>query len=238
MSSMALHERIRSDIETQILSGALSPGDKIPSELELMDQYGCARMTVNKALSTLSSAGLVFRRKRAGTVVAQRPVESMVVTIPDLAVEIEQRGQTYRYQMVDRQVRRAETGNSNEKLLAGRGKLLLISGVHYADDQPFAYEERFISLTAVPEIEAEDFTATPPGSWLLHHIPWTEAENRIGAAEANAQFALHLGVPVGSACLSVERRTWRGNASITLVRQKFVAGSFELTARFGAAQPA
>lgn len=236
MTAMPLHERIRSDIESRILSGELGPGDKIPSELELMEKYGCARMTVSKALSVLSGAGLLVRRKRAGTVVAHRRTESMVLDIPDLAIEIARRNRTYGYRLIERQVRRPEKGDADELSLAGAGRLLCLGGVHLADGCPFAYEERLISLAAVPQIESEDFASVSPGSWLLHHIPWTEAEQRIGAAGADADVASHLGVAIGSACLTVERRTWRGAERITLVRQKFLAGQYELIARFGASQ--
>ena len=52
---------------------------------------------------------------------------------------------------------------------------------------------------------------------------------------ADAAWAPLLNLEPGAACLSIERKTWRGEARITLVRQSFVAGSFELVARFGAA---
>ena len=233
MKDKPLHERIRSDIEGQILSGAVRPGDKIPSELELMEVYGCSRMTVNKALSWLSNAGLVHRRKRAGTVVAERPNEMMVLDVPDLPQEIARRGQVYRYALVERVVR-AATAEADEKRLAGKGRLLFVRGVHLADEVPFACEERLVNLTAVPDILDADLALEPPGSWLLRHIPWTEAENRIGAVAASAQNAQLLGVAPGAACLKIERRTWRGGEHITFVRQLFVAGQYELAARFGA----
>jgi GntR family histidine utilization transcriptional repressor len=229
MKPAPLHERIRAEIEGAILSGALAPGSRIPSELELMGEYGCARMTVNKALSALAAAGLVSRRKRAGTVVAHRRTESMVLDVPDLAVEIAARGQAYRYAPVERRV--IEGGAIP---LPGSGRTLFVSGAHHADDVPLAYEERWISLEAVPEIEAADFADMPPGSWLLRHIPWTEAENRIGAEAADRACAAHLRIAPAAACLTIERRTWRGEESITFVRQHFVAGRYALTARFGA----
>ena len=52
-------------IEAAILSGELQPGARLPVEHELMERYGCARMTVSKALQSLAAAGLVERRKRA-----------------------------------------------------------------------------------------------------------------------------------------------------------------------------
>ncbi|THC05283.1 GntR family transcriptional regulator, partial [Salmonella enterica] len=54
-----LERRIRLDLEAKIRSGAWRPGDRVPTEAELMAVYGCARMTVSKALSALAEAGLV-----------------------------------------------------------------------------------------------------------------------------------------------------------------------------------
>ena len=70
-----LHSRIRSDFEERIMSGALKPGDRIPFEHELMAEYGCSRMTVNKAMSSLADAGLIHRRRRAGRLSQLDPVE-------------------------------------------------------------------------------------------------------------------------------------------------------------------
>src|SRR5580704_5603686 len=66
-----LHERIRAEIEEQILTGAWRPGHRIPYEHELTAQFGCARMTVNKAIASLVDAGLIVRRRRVGSFVAQ-----------------------------------------------------------------------------------------------------------------------------------------------------------------------
>ena len=78
MKPAPLHERIRSEIEAAILAGDLRPGDRIPRETDLMAEYGCARMTVNKALSALAGSGMVERRKRAGSFVAQPRAQAMV----------------------------------------------------------------------------------------------------------------------------------------------------------------
>lgn len=233
MTAKSLHEHIRSDIEGQILSGVVGPGDRIPSEAELMEHYGCSRMTVNKALSRLTDAGLVHRRKRAGTVVAKRPTESMVLDVPDLPSEITRRGQVYRYRLVEKTVRKPSRFDVDEKRLAGQGELLIVRGVHLADATPFAYEERLVSVAAVPGILDADFGVEPPGSWLLRHIPWTEAENRMGAVGASSECAVMLGISAGTACFQIERRTWRGDEHVTYVRQQFIAGKYELVARFG-----
>lgn len=212
----------------------MKPGEKLPSELEFMKQYNCSRMTVSKALSPLVSAGLLQRRRRAGTIVASRPTESMVLDIPDLPQEIARRGKSYSFRLIERCVRAPSSEVASEAALANSGSILVVKGVHCSDDQPFAYEDRLVSVSAVPEIVLADFAMEPPGSWLLRRIPWTEAENRITAVAASEEWARLLGIDAGSACLSVERRTSRGQEGITHVRQIFVAGQYELVARFGA----
>src|SRR3712207_5211640 len=81
-----LHQRIRDDIEARIMSGEWPPGYRIPFEHELMAEYGCSRMTVNKVLSTLAANGLITRRRRAGTVVAEPSSQQAVLQIQDFEI--------------------------------------------------------------------------------------------------------------------------------------------------------
>ncbi len=236
MTSRPLHERIRSEIEAKILDGTLAPGDRIPTEQELMRAYGCSRMTVSKALSALATSGLIERRKRAGSFVAQPRVHSMILDIPDLASEVAERGQSYEYRLIKRQLRLPAADKANERELAKGAQLLELRGLHLADSIPLAVEDRLISLAAVPDIGAADLSAQSPGAWLLTHVPWTEAETRISSVNADAETARRLKVSVGTACLSVERWTWRTGERITQVRQLFVGSAYDLVARFGSSR--
>jgi GntR family histidine utilization transcriptional repressor len=224
VKEQTLYQRIRGQIEDLIRSGAWAPGRKVPSETELMAQFGCSRMTVNKAMSALAEDGLIVRRRRAGSFVARPRVHSTVLDIPDIQAEILARGETYRFDLLDRRRRNAKAGDAEEVALAAGGELLVLRGLHIAGDRPFALEDRLISLTAVPEAADLDFAEEAPGAWLLHHVPWTEAENRISAA-------------VGAALLAVERRTWRADEPVTWVRQLFPGEAYDLVARFGRARP-
>jgi GntR family histidine utilization transcriptional repressor len=229
-----MHERIRTTIEGRILSGELMPGDRLPIEATLMQEYGCSRMTVNKALSALTLVGMIDRRKRAGTFVARPRLHSMVLDVPDLAQEVARRGQAYGYRLLARSVRAASKGHPAEEALAGRGKLLDVESLHLANGRPLALERRLVSLAAVPTIMDADLETEASGTWLLRHIPWTEAETRISAISADVQIGRALDTGDGDACLSIERRTWRGDEQITSVRQFFVADAYDLVARFTA----
>jgi GntR family histidine utilization transcriptional repressor len=226
-----LHQRIRTDIERRILSGEWPPGHKIPFEHELMETYQCSRMTVNKVISGLAEAGLVDRRRRAGSFVARPSAESAILHIPDMPAEIGQRGGGYGYELLSRRLRRA-TREDAARLRAPGVPVLDLSSRHLARGVPFALEERLLNLAVVPEARDVDFTGEPPGTWLLHHVPWTQGEHRIRAAEADPAQADLLDIAPGRACLVVERRTWRGDDTITFVRLIYPGHLHEMVARF------
>ncbi|MBB5770781.1 GntR family histidine utilization transcriptional repressor [Brevundimonas vesicularis] len=230
---MSLHRRIYADLEGLILSGELSPGDRIPFEHELTERYGCSRMTVSKAISELAGRGLVTRRRRAGTFVAQPKAHAAVLAIPDLRAEVIERGQTYGYVLLNR-IEREPEGEEEIELASG-GLLLDLTCLHSADNAPLALEHRLIALGAAPQAINVDFHTVPPGSWLLDSAPWTEAENRISAIAADARAARLLELKPGAACLCVERRTWRDGQGVTRVWQTFPGDRYDLVARFSSA---
>lgn len=234
MSTGPLHRRIYSDLEDRILSGALAPGRRLPFEHELMQDYGCSRATVSKALSELAARGLVVRRRRAGTFVAQPKAHAAFLAIPDLRAEVTERGQVYGYRLLT-QIER-EPADAAEAELAAGARLLDLTCLHSADSIPLALERRLIGLKAAPQAIAVDFQRVSPGSWLLESEPWTEAENRIGAMGADAKSARLLQIKRGAACLCVERRTWRDGLGVTQVRQIFPGDRYDLVALFSSAR--
>lgn len=230
-----LHELIRSDFETKIIAGELQPGDRLPIENDIMKQYDCSRMTVNKALSALNASGLISRRKKAGTFVAQPRVHSMVLDVPDLPAQLRERGQTHDYSLLFRTERLPDRKVEAEASLVNGGLVLELQGLHRADLRPIAVERRLVAINVVPGIVSVDFQKVTPGTWLLQHVPWTEAENRISATGADEQEARILGIAPGAPCLCVERHTWRADETVTYVRQLFVADAYDMVARFGPA---
>ncbi|WP_024514286.1 histidine utilization repressor [Bradyrhizobium sp. Tv2a-2] len=229
---VALYQRIRSDIERRIMSGAWPPGHRLPFEHELMDTYSCARMTVNKVLSGLAAAGLVERRRRAGSFVSRPKVHSAVLQIPDLRAEVESRGERYGYTLLQRQKRAATRDDKARLDLAPRTPVLVLRCRHDAAKQPFALEDRILNLDAVPEAADQDFAVVPPSVWLVDHVPWTEAEHRISAGNVDEAVAAELNIDQGTACLIIERRTWRNGEPITAVRLVHPGPLYDLTARF------
>ena len=70
------YARIVAELRDRIESGALAPGDRVPSTREITRQWGVAMATASKVLSTLQQAGLVKAVPGTGTVVETREAKS------------------------------------------------------------------------------------------------------------------------------------------------------------------
>ncbi|WP_460448476.1 histidine utilization repressor [Alsobacter sp. SYSU BS001988] len=227
------YAEIRRALEEAIMSGAWRPGRRVPSEHALMEQFGCSRMTVNKALSALAEAGLILRKRRSGSFVASPASEQTVLEIHDIPKEIAASGREHRFEILSRHRRRAGPGDAERLGVKPGAPVLAMAVRHFAAGKPFAVEDRLINLARVPEAEAEPFDTLPPGSWLLARIPWSEAEHQIRAANLDAETASRLDLAPGAAGLVVDRRTWQGGETITCVTLVYPGDRHRLTARFG-----
>jgi len=230
---MSLHQRILSDIQTLILSGEWAPGSKIPVEHEFMKQYKCSRMTVSKVLTQLANARMIERRRKLGSFVSRPHSQSAVLTITDIKAEVTALGQPYSFEVLRRARRRS---TREDKALLGAEQtipVLELVCLHMAGSQPFCFEQRLINLEAVPQVAKESFTEEPPGTWLLHSVPWMLAEHRIRAAEALGETATALRIKLKSPVLTIERTTRSAESRpITFVRLEYPSALHELVASF------
>ena len=76
-----LYYQLENLLREKILSGAFAPGDRIPTESDLIRRYGVSRITVRQALTALAGEGLIERRQGRGTFVTDRVVDNHVVTL-------------------------------------------------------------------------------------------------------------------------------------------------------------
>ncbi len=71
-----LYRQLATTLRRQIAAGEARPGDRLPSESQLIARFGVSRITVRQALSDLEREGLVERSAGRGTFVREprRPV--------------------------------------------------------------------------------------------------------------------------------------------------------------------
>jgi GntR family transcriptional regulator, arabinose operon transcriptional repressor len=67
-----MYHRILEELRARILGGDLSPGDRIPTEKELMASYATSRITASRAVNELEALGYLVRLKAKGSFVTPR----------------------------------------------------------------------------------------------------------------------------------------------------------------------
>jgi len=226
------YAEIRRALERSILSGDWPPGHRVPSEQELVERFGCSRMTVNRAMSELAASGIVVRRRRSGTFVALPVSQKSVLKIQDVPEEVAREGRVYRYAMRSRSLRRATRRDAERLKIAPGETVLSVRCLHYADDVPLLAEDRLINLTVVPAARDVDFSKIAPGTWLLAKIQWREAEHLIRSVNASPDMARLLEIEADDACLVVERSTWLDAGTVTHVELTYPGNRYQLTVRF------
>jgi GntR family transcriptional repressor for pyruvate dehydrogenase complex len=71
-SGARLSDQVAEQLSAEITQGRLAPGDKLPTEARLVEQFAVSRTVVREAVSRLKSLGLVDSRQGSGVFVRQQ----------------------------------------------------------------------------------------------------------------------------------------------------------------------
>lgn len=216
-------EAIRAEVMRRIRARDWPPGAIIPTEAALALEFGCARATVSRALRDLAEAGVLERKRKAGTRVALHPVHKATLEITVTRAEVEARGQVYGFQLLEQAQGCAPVPVASRLGLAATTRLMRLRSLHLADGRPFLYEDRWLNLAVLPQ-PLPDFAAISANEWLVAHVPYTVGDIAFSAANADAGEAAVLGVAPGAALFIAERTTWNETAPITSVRLAYAPG--------------
>lgn len=223
---MSKHQEIHAELLGRITSGLWAPGASIPHETDLAREFACSRPTVARALGDLVQAGLIERRRRAGSRVVERRAREALLSIPLVRAEITASGRAYGYRLLRREKAKPPAG------LAGMSAAALrVTCLHSADGRPYQLEDRWIDLATVPSAARADFDAVSPNEWLVDQVPFSRAEHQLSAAAASAGQAATLEIAPGDPVFVIDRVTWLGADPVTHARLIHPGAGFRLVTR-------
>jgi GntR family transcriptional regulator, histidine utilization repressor len=233
-AALPAYEQIKAFVRARISSGEWKPGDAVPSEAALMEQFAISRMTANRALRELATEGLVTRLQGSGTRVAQLHRISSQLVIRDIREEVTERGHAHGTRVL--KVAQEKAGPQlAESLGLRRGdRVFHTVMVHLENGIPIQYEDRYVNPQAAPGYLATDFTQTSPTLHLLQHAPLTEASYTIEACLPTAEEAKALGIGTSDPCLVMVRRTVSGAHVASVARQLYPGTRYSFSGQFQA----
>jgi len=215
---LSTYRSVKQEILRRIGDREWERGARIPSEVDLAAEFDCSRGTVNRALRELADAGVVERKRRAGTRVAEDPRRRMQVDIPIVRIQVERRGEAYRYNLLSREVEPAPESLRARLALPEEAELLHLRCLHFADGRPFQFEDRWINPEVVPTALTADLETVGPNEWLVREASYSDGEVTLRAIGAEPAEAELLGTPPGAPVIALERVTWLNDDAVTYVR--------------------
>lgn len=230
--AIALYEQLKAHILKRIQDETWPPGHRLPSEHELVGQFGVSRMTAHRALRELADEGRIVRVAGVGSFVAENKPQSTLLQIANVASEIRERGHEHGFRMlVSERIGAPPDVAAFLELRSGESVFHTVC-LHLEDGVPVQLEDRYVAPARVPRYLEQDFGAVTPSEYLVRHVPYDEIEHLVDAVLPSAAQARLLQVSPHDACLQLTRRTWTGGQPITLVFCLHPGSRYRLGSRF------
>lgn len=191
------------------LLAALPPGAALPSERELAERYGLARMTVRSEIELLTSEGLVYRLQGRGTFVSE-PRVAQAGTLSSFTEDMVARGHTPGSVLLSAASIPADGFLAAALEIAPGDSVFRLDRVRTADGYPVALEQAFLALKRFEGIADLDFSEGSLFKVLRGRfgVSLRDARQRVVAAAIEADEAALLEVPPGAPGLRFHTVAW------------------------------
>ena len=218
-----LYHQLKLVLLKDIEQGMYKPGGRLPSESELIRQYGVSRITVRQALDELEAEGRVVRRHGKGTYVAEAPIEQELVRLTDFVEDMQQAGQNPSSRVLAFVHEPAGPAISKALHTASGTEVVRVDRLRLAEGRPIAYDTTWLPLRFGDLLAGMDLTKETIYHILetRYAIPVLSGAFYITAAEATAELAEHLEVALGSALLVIQRTSYTTGEEPVYVQRRY-----------------
>ena len=226
------YEKVKQAISEKIATGVWQPHDRIPSEAELVAQFGFSRMTINRALRELTDDGLLVRLQGVGTFVAEPKGQSALFEIRSIADEIASRQHRHRCEVLLLERTKADLIQAAALGVAEGTAIFHSLMVHFENEMPVQIEDRCVNAAVAPDYLQQDYTTTTPHAYLSQVAPLTEGEHIVEAVQATPEESRLLQLQPAEPCLLIRRRTWSTSHIVSHARLLFPGSRYRLQGHF------
>ena len=198
--------RIAAELAEAIGSGIYAPGQRLPSEHALAEQFGVNRHTIRRSLSSLCTQGLVRITQGSGTYVEDFAVDLVLGKRTRHQQGLAQAGLRGSLVVRQEQVVPATAAVAKALQVPVRSKVLALRVMGEAEGQPLHVSERYFPLPRFDRLAAvvRD-TGSITAGFSAHGVAdYTRRESRITAELPDAQVATELRQPASRPVLLVE----------------------------------
>ena len=204
---LPFYQQLYAILRDEIISGRWKPGDMLPSETELIEQFEVSRITVRQALELLVEEGLIYRRRGRGTFVAVPGIEQGLNRIVSFTADMRRRGLRPETEVISKSVLPAPEDIAAKLQVPVGEDLARYERLRLADGEPMSVEISHLVLRYCPGILEKNYAVRPLREELeqTYNIFLVHAQQTIHAIAASKALSKQLMVPTGAPLFFIER---------------------------------
>lgn len=217
------HEQVSTWLRTRIADGTYEADEQLPSEHTLCDQFDVSRVTVRRALQTLESEGLIYRKQGLGSFVQDQRMRSGLVRLTDFAEDMAQAGIAAASHIDFHEEVSVPNAVATKLHMEPGTPVRRLDRTRLGDGTPVAYDRTWLPLEYATLLDAYDLT-----DQTIYHILETEHDvvvrrgrYRIEAVNAPEHVAAALNVSTAQAVLLISRLSLDGDDAPIYYQQRY-----------------
>lgn len=153
-----LHHQVYLDLQAALAANEWKPGERLPTERELAERYGCSLITVRRALDELSREGRLERTRGRGTFVTEPPILRDIAGQAGFADEVRAFGYEPYAVVVTARVERASPVVAAALGIPVDAPVYYLERVRGADNVPLLLEQVRLPADRLPSLLDHDYT--------------------------------------------------------------------------------
>ena len=220
-----LYGQIEDWLAGEIASGALVPGDRLPTEHDLAGWFGVSRMTLRHALAELGRRGLVSRTmgRHGGTFVAAPKLEQDLTTLAGFSEQLRRLGMVAGARVLSATARAAGPAAAAALQISDDAEVYEIRRIRLADGRPMVLERSLFPAARFPgfldsRLDGSLYELLEVSYGLRPH----RARESLEPVTAGVREAEALLVDVGAPLMLVERTAYaRSGEPVEFARDLF-----------------
>ncbi len=188
-------------------------GQPIPTEMDLVNEYGISRATVRRAMHEMEHEGYIHRLPGKGTFVLRTRIKRGLTRMSSFTEDMQERGQSVTSKLLDFSLKVPPSYIADQFGIVPDEPLLYVYRLRLADGSPIAINVSYVKLPAGVSISEKDVLAAVSLWALLEFkgLRLIESDKVIEAVLASEERAALLDVPVGTALLQAEGMAYTVN---------------------------
>ena len=221
-----LHHQVFSDLKAALDEGEWAAGERMPTERELAERYGCSLITIRHALGELVREGRIERTRGRGTFVLQQRIDRDIGGKMSFAEEMRRRGLDPATRVVTAQIEPAGEAVANLLGLSRDDPVVYLERIRLGGGEPLLLEQARLPAERFPGLLAFDFERRSLYDILAERYgtPIVRARESVEPVQLRRRDAQLLGAPVRSLALRIDGIAYAANGDAVEAARSFVRG--------------